>query len=246
MATVPLAWRTANSWGPAGNEARAQGTLKPLFYPSRAAEWRAFARHTLRDGDVLFRYGYPTGWLDRLTMQVVTGVSKGRFTHDSIAHWVGDTLYLYDVEPEPEAVRHIPFEFWMLDTAGDSLVVKRLRPPYRHCIPQALAYCEAAYRAQVPFDEALAGDDEHLYCSELVEKAFRSAGLALSDPVPIRDLPNYALYRPLSPLVESFTDVRVDTPIFALGNEDYGTFGSPYLETVYDGGKQPASGGEAR
>ena len=68
----------------------------------------------------------------------------------------------------------------------------------------------------------------------MIEKAYRSAGLVLSDPIRIDCLPNYRRFRILQPLVQAVTPIRVTNSIFALGNCYYGTFGSPLLETVYE------------
>jgi hypothetical protein len=132
-------------------------------------------------------------------------------------------------------LRKIPYEFWALDVAAGTFAVKRLRPEYRPCIPQALAYCEAQWLRQPPFDNNLHLDDEELYCSELVEKAYRSAGLVLSEPTKIRCLPHYRRFAFLTPFTDAFTEVRVDEPVFSIGNPCYGTFGSPCLELVVGG-----------
>ena len=234
MATVPREWRRTNPWGPEANAARAEGRLKPLFYSEQMAEWADFGRRTIQDGDILFRYGYSYRPYEIVTSRVIAGVEDDRFSHNGLAHWEGDTLYVYDAEPPPQGVRKIPFEFWMLDTANDSLVVKRPRPEYGCFIPQALAYCEDAWLRQVPFDTALRPDDERLYCTEMIEKAYRSAGVVLSEPLPIRCMPHYRRWLPIYPLLVTFTEIRVDVPVFALGNPHYGMYGSPVLETVYE------------
>ena len=69
----------------------------------------------------------------------------------------------------------------------------------------------------------------------MVEKAYRSAGLHLSEPVPINRLPGYRRWCFLVPAVKLYVAIDMTTPVFALGNEHYGTFASPYLETVYEG-----------
>jgi hypothetical protein len=199
------------------------------------AAWAQWARENVQEGDILFRYGRSVRVTDRLTNRLTTGLSDDRFTHNALAFYDGDDVWVYDVQVEPEGVRKLPFEFWMLDTVPDTLAVKRLPPCYLACVPQALAYCEAAWLRQPRFDSALRLDDERLYCSEMIEKAFRSAGLALSDPVPIRCLPHYRRYSVLRPLAERLSEVRVDQPVFALGNHWYGTYGSPHLQLVYGG-----------
>jgi hypothetical protein len=233
MATTPREWRDRNAWGPEADAARAAGTLQPLCCPAALAAWEEFGREHVREGDLLFRYGVAYHITGRLTACVTAGVCDSPFTHDAIAHWEGDELYVYDIVPAPEGVRKIPFAFWALDNAPHSLAVMRLRPEYRCYIPGALAYIEDAWLRQVPFDEGLHLDDERLYCSEMIEKAFRSAGLALSDPVPIRCLPCYPAYSFLRPLAEWAAGVDVEEPVFAVGNARYGLFGSPRLELVY-------------
>jgi hypothetical protein len=235
MATVPRPWRKTNPWGPEALQARARGELQPLFYTRQMACWAAFARHNLRDGDILFRHARNTSLRTCFSNHVLTTGCSSSFTHNGIAFHEGGTVWVYDVEPDPQGVRKIPFEFWMLDTQPGSLAVKRVRAPFRHCIPQAHAYLEEVWLRQPPFDMGLRLDDERLYCSEMIEKAYRSAGLPLSDPIPIRCLPGYNRYRLLRPVAEAFTEIRVDEPIFALGNVWYGTYGSPYLELVYGG-----------
>jgi hypothetical protein len=238
-ATVPREWRKKNAWGPEAYAARAQGTLQPLFCTPEMAEWREFGRRIIQDGDILFRYGYSYKPYEIFTSRLIAGVEDDRFSHDGIAHWEGDTLYIYDAEPAPQGIRKVPFDFWMLDTANHSLVIKRPRPEYRCAIPQALAYCEDVWLRQVPFDDALRPDDEKLYCTEMIEKAYRSAGVVLSEPLPIYCLPHYRRWVWVQPLVTTFTPIRPNVSLFALGNPYYGTYGSPLLETVYEESPDP-------
>jgi hypothetical protein len=235
MATVPREWRKTNPWSPTALAARDRGELKMLFYTPQMAAWQAWAREHLQDGDILFRFGVSYTLKDKVNDCVQTGLSDSRFNHNAIVVHRGEEVWLYDAEPAPEGIRKIPFEVWMLETRPDSMTVKRLRPEYRHTIPQALAYCEAAWQRQPPFDDALRLDDERLYCTEMIEKAFRSAGLALSEPVQSRCFPNYNTlrFRFIGVLTELLTEIRLDEPIFALGNLSFGTYSSPYLETVY-------------
>jgi hypothetical protein len=233
-ATVPLAWRTTNSWGPEGNAARARGDLVPCLEPPDLSTWEALGRQHIQTGDLLFRFGRTHRLSNWLAGCVMAGTMDSRFSHDGIASWEEGILYVYDVEPAPESVRRVPFAYWALDAAEGSLVVRRLKPEQQACIPQALVYIKEAYRRQVAFDGALRLDDERLYCDKMIEQAFRSAGLALSEPVPICRLPHYRRYCLLAPLARLTFGVHVDEPVYALGNERYGTFGSPYLETVYD------------
>jgi hypothetical protein len=246
METVPPEWRKTNPWGPVAIAARERGELKPLFYTAQMAADAQWARENLEDGDVLFRYGKQPRLADWVANGALTGISDSCFTHDAVVFHQGADVWVYDVQPEPEGVRKIPYEFWALETRPGTMAVKRLRPEYRPCIPQALAYCEAQWLRQPAFDTALRLDDERLYCSEMIEKAFRSAGLVLSDPTRICCLPHYRRYHIMKPIVDAFTDLDVHEPAFSLGNPCYGTFGSPCLELVFGGedrkGNRPPKG----
>src|SRR5262249_33953076 len=93
---------------------------------------------------------------------------------------------------------------------------------------------EAAYRAHVPFDTAFRLDDEGFYCTELVEKAYRSAGVVLSEPVPLCCFPRYHRYSYLRPLARVVVGIDVKEPVYAPGNAAYGVYASPALELVYE------------
>mgnify|MGYP001483034217 CR=1 FL=1 len=64
----------------------------------------------------------------------------------------------------------------------------------------------------------------------------------LSEPLPIRCLPHYRRWLPIYPLLIAFSEIRVDVPLYALGNPYYGTYGSPLLETVYEQRPDPREG----
>lgn len=233
MTTVPPEWRKSNPWSPQALAARARGDLKALYYTDEMAQWQAWAQEHLQDGDVLFRYGLSYTLKDRVNDAVQMNLSDSRFNHNAIVVKQGCAVWVYDAEPAPEHLRKLPFEFWMLETRPESLVVTRLKPEYRATIPQALAYCEAAWQRQPRFDDGLRLDEERLYCTEMIEKAYRSAGLALSEPIKPRCLPRYntCFYRLLTPLAQ-LAGYSVNEPLFALGNLTFGTYSSPYLEVV--------------
>jgi len=232
MATVPPEWRDTNPWSPAAHQARARGDLVPLFYTDAMARDQAWAREHLQPGDILFRRGDSRRLRDRVNDAVQMGLSDSNVNHAGVVCRVGDAVWVYDAQPNPERIRKIPFEFWMLETVPGTLVVKRPRRESQPAVPAALAYCEQAWCRQPPFDWALNLDDARLYCTELIEKAFRAGGVALSDPVMPRCLPNWPWFRPLGWLAAVFTEIKTDHPAFAPGNAAFGLYGSPHLETV--------------
>jgi hypothetical protein len=233
LTTVPESWREQRPFGPKANAARRRGELQPLFLPPQAEEWEAFARAHIREGDILFRLGRSRTVRGLLTSHVLADVCDSRFCHDGLAHWEGDTLWVYDAEGQ--GVRKIPFVFWMMDVCDSHFAVKRLRPEYRGCLDAAVVYCEDAYLRELPYNFWLKPNAEGFYCAELVEKAFRSGGLALSQPVRISRLPHYRRYCMVGLAAELLTPLHTDQFVYALGNRHYGTYGSPYLELVYEG-----------
>jgi len=237
LTTVPPDWRV-RPFGPEANDARACGELRPLFLPPQACLWEEFARAHVRDGDVLFRLGRSRTLRGALTSRFLADVSDSRFSHDGLARWEDGQLWVYDAESQ--GVRKVPFVFWMMDVSDGCFAVKRLRPHSQGAVPAALAYCEDAYRRQLPYNFWLRPGDGGLYCAELIENAFRAGGVALSEPLPVRRLPHYRRYVLLGLAVEALTPLRVDQPIYALGNAHYGAYGSPCLELVYEGGGSDA------
>ena len=102
------------------------------------------------------------------------------------------------------------------------------------------------FEAQVPFDRGFKLDDARLYCVELVEKAFRSTGLPLSDPVRIGDWKNLGQF-PLTTLSfltlsASVLDepITLDQPVYVPGDDREGLWGSRWLETVTETEPTPA------
>jgi hypothetical protein len=126
----------------------------------------------------------------------------------------------------------------MLDSMG-AVGVKRLKPEHRDRIPGVIGFCRAAFERQVPFDFGFRMEDDSLYCLELTEKAFRSQGLALSEPVRIGDweyLTSFPLTALLIPPVTGLVldrPIALEQPVYLPGNEKHGIWASPVLETAF-------------
>ena len=131
----------------------------------------------------------------------------------------------------------------MLDSLGP-LGVKRLKPEHRNHIAGVIDFCRSAFERQVPFDHGFRMDDDSLYCLELTEKAFRSQGLALSEPVRIGDweyLARLSLTALLIPPVTGLVldrPITLEQPVYVPGNERNGVWASPLLETVFGPGSK--------
>src|SRR4051794_23738952 len=221
----PPAWR-GNYWGPVAMRARLAGELPPLPTNALMAQWQHWGRIVLRDGDIIFRLGDA-----RLVRGIfplsrfIAGASGSVFSHTGIIAVEDGTPLVYDCSSG--GVQRQPFEVWMLDSVG-ALGVKRLKPEHRRQIPGVIGYCRLKYEQQVPFDDGFRLDDTALYCLELTEKAFRSQGLALSEPVRIGDWEHLSDY-PLTASAFLYgtglildRPITLEQPVYLPGNEHQG------------------------
>ena len=175
-----------NYWGPEATEARAEGKLPPVPMTPHMARWDRWGRQVLRDGDIVFRMGDARLLHGYFPMsRFLANCSNSRFSHTGIIAIEKDGPVVYDTTRP--AVAREPFCVWVLDNVG-CIGVKRLRPEFRGAIPQVLAYCRKVYQEQVPFDYELGLDDSALYCIEMTQKAFMSAGIELSKPIAVGDM----------------------------------------------------------
>jgi hypothetical protein len=216
-------------WSPDVIRARQAGQLPPLPTSPVMATWGRWGRGVLREGDIVFRLGdarivrglFPLS-------RFIADASGSPFSHTGIVAIEGSIPMVYDCSSV--GVRCQPFEVWMLDCVG-AMGVKRLKPEYRRHIPGVLDDCRQKLKLQVPFDFAFRPDDAALYCLEMTEKAFRSQGLTLSQPVRIGDWEHLSDY-PLTTFAflqgSEFVAGRAITleqPVFLPGNERHGVWG---------------------
>jgi Permuted papain-like amidase enzyme, YaeF/YiiX, C92 family len=232
---APPGWQ-GNYWGPEATRARHEGKMPPIVATAHMARWDRWGRQVLRDGDILFRLGDARVGRGYFPMsRFLARASNSSFSHTGIVAIEVEGPVVYDISRT--SVARQPFCVWALDNIG-SIGVKRLRPEYKKAIPQVLAYCRRVFEEQVPFDYQLSEDDSALYCVEMTEKAFRSAGIELSKPIRLGDMERasefpvqmfgirfasrYALERPLT----------FDQFVYFPGNENHGIWSARQLMTV--------------
>jgi hypothetical protein len=232
----PPAW-SGNYWGPAASRARLAGQLPPLPLTPAMARWKRWGRSVLREGDIVFRLGDARTLRGIFPLSLFIARATGSpFSHAGIVAIEDGSPVVYDCSAD--GIQRQPFEVWMLDCVG-SLGVKRLKPEHRRHIPGVIGYCRKVFEQQVPFDYQFRLDDAELYCLELTEKAFRSQGLALSEPVRIGDWEHLNRY-PLTALATPYVTglmlerpITLEQPVYLPGNGRQGVWASPLLETVF-------------
>jgi hypothetical protein len=242
---TPPGW-VGNPWGPAAYAARKDGKLPPIAFTPVMQRWDAWGAKTLRDGDILFRRGDARILFGRFPMsRFIANVSGSLFSHTGVVAFEDGRPFVYDTTKS--GVRRQPLSVWVLDNVGP-IGVKRLKAAYQDRVPRVLAWIRATYERQPPFDYDLEPDDNALYCMEMTEKAFRSAGLTLSEPVRLGEVENVAQFPICVFAFSTLTKLRLDQPVFFPGNDRHGIWSSPLLLTVYapptaavaSAGRQPA------
>ncbi len=241
---TPPGW-TGNPWGPAATRARLTGGLPKISMTPQMNQWGQWGRKVLRDGDIVFRLGDARTMLGWFPLSyLIAQATASPFSHTGIIAIEDGAVLVYDCSSS--GIQRQPFAVWMLDCVGP-LGVKRLKVEHRGRISGVLEFCRTVFERQVPFDYEFRMDDTKLYCLELTEKAFRSQGLALSEPVRIGDwekLVNYPLTVCAFLGCSGMTldqPITLDQPVYLPGNERNGMWASPILETVYSSGSKSSA-----
>ena len=225
-----------NYWGPDATKAHQEGRLPAITLTPKMKQWDEWGKKVLRSGDILFRMGDARLAHGYFPMsRFLANASNSKFSHTAIVSLEKEGPVVYDTTRT--SVARQPFCVWMLDNVGN-FGVKRLKPEYRKSIPRIIEFCHTVFAKQLPFDYELKLDDESLYCVEMTEKAYRHAGLKLSDPIKLGDMERATEF-PLPILgIATASQYFLDDPltlekeVFFPGNERHGIWSSPKLEVV--------------
>ena len=225
-----------NFWGPEATRARHEGRMSPISVTPHMARWDRWGREVLKDGDILFRRGDARLLRGYFPMsKFLANCSNSPFSHTGIVAIEQEGPVVYDTTRT--GVARQPFCVWALDNVG-YIGVKRLKPQYRDKIPTVLSYCRKVFVEQKPFDYILSLDDNALYCVEMTEKAYRSAGIKLSDPIRLGDMERAAEYPVCMFGLRAASKYILDKPltfddlVFFPGNERHGIWSARQLTTV--------------
>lgn len=135
----------------------------------------------LREGDVLFQ-AVPHNMLAD-TIQTCT---KSEYTHCGVlARAHGEWVV---IEGIPPVSKETPYAKFAARSRDGKVHAYRLKAPYRASVPAFVAALRK--REGVPYDARFRMDDEKLYCSELIWKAWTAAGgkEPLGKPVKLKDM----------------------------------------------------------
>ena len=124
-----------------------------------------------KEGDILFQS------LNRSSdlVRAIEGVTNSEFSHCGIVVKENGNWYVNEAFGP---VHNTPLDKWMSRGRGFRVSVFRLKEEYQKHIPSVISELEK-YQG-LPYDSRYRMDDKHIYCSELVYKAFLDAtGLKL-------------------------------------------------------------------
>jgi hypothetical protein len=158
--------------------------------------WAAYAgylKYEPKEGDVIFQ-SLPHGSV----VWAIEGVTGSPYSHCGIVCSRNGQWIVYEAY---RGVSATPLRTFLLRGRGGGFAVYRLREQYRGHIPETLRCCEK-YLGR-PYDIRYRMDDEKIYCSELVFKAFRDAtdGQQLGTLVKFGDM-NWGPYETLIRQIE--------------------------------------------
>jgi len=225
-----------NPWGPAATRDRQSGKIPPIRVTPLMVQWDRWGKTVLKEGDIVFRRGDAHVLFGQFPFSKwLANVSNSPYSHTGIVAIEDGEPVVYDTTHS--SVRRQPFQVWILDNVG-SVGVKRLKPEQQSHIPAVIAFCRKLFAEQPPFDFELNLDDKAYYCLEMTEKAFRSAGLTLSQPVRVGDMERISrtpiavlMFQMVTPWVLE-RGLTLETEIFLPGNDRHGIWASPHLDTI--------------
>jgi hypothetical protein len=158
------------------------GTPAVLLLPLAAIAARPYVAHWTyrpREGDVVFQ-SLPASPLST----AIEGATNSPYSHCGLVarregRWVVLEAY--------RGVEETPLGEWLARGQGGAFAVYRLRPPHGRHVAATIAHARGMLGR--PYDPRYRWDDETIYCSELVFKAYQQAsGRPLGRLVTLGDL----------------------------------------------------------
>jgi hypothetical protein len=132
-----------------------------------------------QDGDVVFQ-SLP---LSPMT-NMIEGATHSPYSHCGMVVREDGRWYVYEAIGD---VRRTPLAAWFWRSRGYCFAAYRLTGEDQMHVPKMIEYCRACLG--LPYDMRYELDDEKIYCSELVSKAYRHGSTRLlGDLVKVNDL----------------------------------------------------------
>ena len=194
--------------------------------------WSEWVNENVQDGDILFTVGQTPLLLGAVDYsKFLTNITAGRFCHVGLIAIEDGQAVVYHMEG---AAKRAPLGEMLARHDLREAAIKRpshVPVEIRHA---AVEYCRKCIREERKMDFFFRPGDDRLYCTEMVELAYLESGVSLSDPVGLKDLPNYPKYAKRIELGRRVLGYKPDVKIYLPGNDDTGIWSNPELTLVLD------------
>ena len=156
-----------------------------LFILNSITSCRSSKVSGLKNGDLLFVTAKDTG-LSGAINNVTQKQKNASFDHIGILEDVGRGFYVLHAAPKGGSQKQKLKDF-MKDQAddGQSVIVYRLKPQYKNAIPLAIEKANSMLEKPYNFDYIL--NESSYYCSDFIERAFRSDHIFTLEPMTFID-----------------------------------------------------------
>jgi hypothetical protein len=140
------------------------GLTTPVVYAVMPS-YLGYLRFEPRDGDIIFQS------LPHMPLiNAIEGATQSPYSHCGIVAQEQGRWYVYEAL---NRVRRVSLLRFCLQGRGDRFIVYRLREEDQKYVPDMLRYVRSVQGR--PYDMRYEMDDEKIYCSELIYKAYQSA-----------------------------------------------------------------------
>lgn len=139
----------------------AAGIYAWAYGPAYVAYWN----YAPREGDILFQSLPPS----RL-VSAIEGATASSFSHCGIVSRQGGQWLVYEAY---RGVQTTPLREFVFRGRNHGFAVYRLKDAHQQCIPATITHVQS-YLGR-PYDVRYRMDDDAIYCSELIYKAYRDA-----------------------------------------------------------------------
>jgi hypothetical protein len=186
----------------------------------RVAQIPRDARYSPREGDILFQ-SLP----DNPLAAAIVGVSSSPLSHCGVVAKIENGwVVLEAIGP----VQETPLDKWIARGRSSYFVAFRILPPYDAAIPRFLSSARS-YLGR-PYDNLYELDDEKIYCSELIYKAFEAAtGKPLGEAKPLGELN----WKPHQEFIKEVTGGKL--PLERIIITPVALSEAPELQKIYEG-----------
>ena len=179
-------------------------------------------RIRLQNGDLLFT-GTETNNLSNAINHVTQTDKATNYTHVGIVEIDDQGIWVIHASPQKGVFRD-SLETFLEEK--NRIFVYRLKPDYRHFIPQALDKSHKYYGQ--PYDDSYLLNDSSQYCSGLMYLLFESAGIFQLNPMTFKDISGD--FHPF--WVEHYKRLNIEIPEGMPGCNPNGMATSPAIDFV--------------